>query len=655
MEANNNYNNNSKIEIPISDEIRELGFTNVYLLKDKKDQYIEVVHPNFNCKGGVQCPYRKKKNGLRELALELVSLLQESGFDEKIAKKFTLLFTKDILKFEEQSKKTYRDHIIGEILERRKNHINLSQEEWKTILAEKYRTLQNTVKDNIPEMWIGLEFVLSILRILNIHDCTLPFIGILLGRPSSYKTQIIKLLTKWYCCYYTDDFTAKSFVSHSTSVSEEELAEIDMLPKIKNRLFLTPELAPTFTVKDEDLAKTIGMITRIADGHGFVSNSGAHGQRGYKEDMMFTWIGAAVDIPYKVYKMLSVLGFKLYFFRLPFKEATEDDLLEQMSEDFSDKINKIETALYEYLYYFEMGPEFVYNNELHKVGWDTSKDDADAKMYIVKLGILLQHLRCIAITWHTEGTQESDYSYSVSQPEAPIRAIRLLQNLARGHALSQGRNYLTVVDIPVVVKCVLSTAQIERVSFFYLLINNDGDISTDQIMEYLHVSRPTALRTMAELKAIKLVDSYDFDEHQKGDHFVRHIKLKDKFAWFLSAEFKELCEDFVPVDNKQFMQDKSTNKEKNTPYGKPILTQDQLHTFWSVFKEMEDEQSQVSVTEIDKDTISGELLKQKLVMTGKFHEKDALRIIEGMKEFGNIETISYDTYRRKERGKENLV
>ena len=345
---------------------------------------------------------QKEEEWFKRTRIRTVSLLQESGFDEKIAKKFTLLFTKDILKFEEQSKKTYRDHIIGEILERRKNHINLSQEEWKTILAEKYRKLQNTVKDNIPEMWIGLEFVLSVLRILNIHDCTLPFIGILLGRPSSYKTQIIKLLTKWYCCYYTDDFTAKSFVSHSTSVSEEELAEIDMLPKIKNRLFLTPELAPTFTVKDEDLAKTIGMITRIADGHGFVSNSGAHGQRGYTEDMMFTWIGAAVDIPYKVYKMLSVLGFKLYFFRLPFKEATEDDLLKQMSEDFSDKINKIETALYEYLYYFEMGPEFVYNNELHKVGWDTSKDDADAKMYIVKLGILLQHLRCIAITWHTE-------------------------------------------------------------------------------------------------------------------------------------------------------------------------------------------------------------------------------------------------------------
>ena len=32
------------------------------------------------------------------------------------------------------------------------------------------------------------------------------------------------------------------------------------------------------------------------------SDSGAHGHRGYDEDIMFTWAGAAVDIPYKVYK-----------------------------------------------------------------------------------------------------------------------------------------------------------------------------------------------------------------------------------------------------------------------------------------------------------------------------------------------------------------
>lgn len=77
------------------------------------------------------------------------------------------------------------------------------------------------------------------------------------------------------------------------------------------------ERRQTFTVKDEDLAKTIGIITRIADGHGFVSNSGAHGQRGYQDDMMFTSIGAAVDIPYK-----SLLNAKFSWFQIIFLRIT---------------------------------------------------------------------------------------------------------------------------------------------------------------------------------------------------------------------------------------------------------------------------------------------------------------------------------------------
>jgi len=68
----------------------------------------------------------------------------------------------------------------------------------------------------MPEIWVGLEFELSVLRVLNIRDCTLPFIGILLGPPSSYKTVILGLLKQWPNTFFTDNFTAKSFVSHTT-------------------------------------------------------------------------------------------------------------------------------------------------------------------------------------------------------------------------------------------------------------------------------------------------------------------------------------------------------------------------------------------------------------------------------------------------------
>ena len=167
----------------------------------------------------------------------------------------------------------------------------ISAEQWQSGLVERYRNLQKTVQKNLPNLWSALEFALSIKTILNIKDCTLPFAGILLGPPSSLKTVGIELFRKWPQTYYTDNFSAKSFVSHSTAVTREELAEIDMLPKIKNKLFLTPELAPTFAAKDDDLIQVLGIMTRILDGHGYESDTGAHGHRGYNEKMMFVWIG----------------------------------------------------------------------------------------------------------------------------------------------------------------------------------------------------------------------------------------------------------------------------------------------------------------------------------------------------------------------------
>ena len=624
-------------DFPLTPEIRQLGFSRVYTCFNSNREQLLLVERTGIESNPLQCKY--DKSNFKNTAKELESVLTISGVDHKTAKKFIALLAKLCIETERQQQKTQRDLVLEEIRNRRKNTKFTSPEEWQEKLEEKYRELHKTVIDNIPEIWSGLEFELSVLRILNILDCNLPFIGLLLSRPSSYKTAILNLLTEWYCVYYTDDFTAKSFVSHSTSVSKEELPEIDMLPKIKNRLLLTPELAPMFTVKDDDLSKMLGIITRIADGQGFKSNSGAHGQRGYDENIMFTWIGAVVDIPHKVYRMLGNLGFKLYFFRLPFTEKTEEDLVMEMSEDFSTKIGKIKSTLYEYLYVFETGPHLIYDNELNKVRWDNSKDDFEAKKYIVRLGKLLSHLRCIAKIWNTEGTQGSDYGFAVSQPEDPRRAITVLRNLARAHALLTGRNYITLEDVPIVAKTVLSTAQTDRVSVFYLLLDNDGDVSTDDIMTCLSVARPTALRTMTELNVIGLVEEYEYKE-QSDTQATKHIRLRDGFKWFLSEDFKKLRDGFVPIGYKK------ANKEKIPPHTLNDPTSDQVDTFWSTFLSIEKEQERL-LSEVDRDTVSGEVLRRLLVETGKFQYDDAAILVEKMYKLGAIDRVSYDTYRRK--------
>jgi len=285
--------------------------------------------------------------------------------------------------------------------------IEISYEIWQNTLVEKYRNLQKIVRENLPNLWDSLEFELSIQKILNIKGCTLPFAGIVLGRGSSMKTVGIEMFRNSKNTFFTDNFSAKAFVSHSTAVNKNELEQIDLLPKIRNKLFLTPELSPTFTKKDDDLVEVLGIITRVLDGHGYESDTGAHGHRGYHGEYMFVWVGAAVDIPYKVHKYLGTLGPKLYFLRLPKAFKNDEEYREYINnDDFIIKTKQIEQALIDYLNWFELHPYAENINNIAKIAWSLDqKDDQSAIRIIIKLGKLLAHLRGVVPTWETRESQ----------------------------------------------------------------------------------------------------------------------------------------------------------------------------------------------------------------------------------------------------------
>jgi hypothetical protein len=410
-------------------------------------------------------------------------------------------------------------------------------EEWQTKLNQKYQNLKNVSDENLRGLWDSLEFELSVMKILNIKDCTLPFAGILLGPPSSLKTVGIELFRKDKNTFYTDNFSARAFVSHSTTVKKQDLVKIDMLPRMKNHFFLTPELSPIFGKKDEDLMETLSIITRVLDGHGFESDTGAHGHRGYNEDIMFTWIGASVEIPYKVHKYLGTRGAKLYFFRLPLIEKSDDEYMDQIiKDDFNIKTKIVQDSLTDYLKCFEQCPKGITVNNLIKIQWNDEKNDKRALDIILKLSKLLSHLRAVVSTWGKTDTQGSDYVHAFATVEDPSRAMRQLTNLARGHALSQGRNNITMEDIPIIIKTVFSTASLERVRIFELLLEFEGKLTTSEIVESLNISDDTAKRTMTELQAIGLVNQYSFQGPHGGEPQKR-IKLVDKFDWFLGEEF----------------------------------------------------------------------------------------------------------------------
>ena len=205
-----------------------------------------------------------------------------------------------------------------------------------------------------------------------------------MARGGGNKTLSSGMVIPWPYVYYTRNFTAKAFVSHNTAVSRDNLREIDMLPKIKHKLLLTPELTPTFSASEDEVMENLGIITSVLDGKGYVSHSGAHGRRGYYGNYMFVWVGTAVDIPYRVQKLLATLGPKLYFFRLPYAEKTDKQFLDCLNENFEKKRKQVQDAVVDYLMWFEICPSLVEDKEtgLLKMHWNSERDDLKAKEYI---------------------------------------------------------------------------------------------------------------------------------------------------------------------------------------------------------------------------------------------------------------------------------
>ncbi|MGI9011054.1 MAG: hypothetical protein ACR2F1_07690 [Nitrososphaeraceae archaeon] len=481
-----------------------------------------------------------------------------------------------------------RNRILNEIQKLRQENSDLTFEQWSTALKEKHQKLNDKVNEYFPEISLELDFILSIKTILNIDDITLPFMGIVFAVPSSMKTKVIEILRKWYYSYFTDKFTPKSFVSHSATVAKDKLKDVDLLPRIKDKILLTPELSPLFTGKDEDIKEQFGIITRLLDGNGLETESGVHGKRGYYGDYMFTWIGAAVDIPHSVYKFLSTIGFKIYFLRLPRNEVSEDELVDQITTEkpFNEKMREIEKLLLDYLIWFEIYPISIGLQNIAKIEWDKNKDDKNAIRIIARLAILLARLRgnvyvykstdrddlvlpIIESTNTTINNTIVNYSegfiHSIPTIENPSRANQQLYNLSRGHALAHGRNYITEEDIPLIIKVVLSTGSIERVSILDLLIVNNGTLTTSQITMNMRISNNTAKRTMTEFKGLDLITMERADPNRSNSEYK--ITLNSKFDWFLRDEFKKLRDGFRPTttdnNDKQLKSETKCYDEKS--------------------------------------------------------------------------------------------
>jgi hypothetical protein len=407
------------------------------------------------------------------------------------------------------------------------------------ILGPAVEMVRQMLDADFPGLWPLVEAGLSTCATLLLKDNSNPSALILVGPSSGSKTTVVELFADHDLTYVSDTFTPAAFVSQASNVSAHQLASIDLLPRIRHRVLITPELAPMFRGRDDELLDRFKIITRVLDGQGLQTDKGTHGRRGYRGDYLFAWIGATTPIEDRVFRIMEQLGSRLFFYEVPSEPVTVDQLVAASEgESYRDRLERCKKLVHWFLTCL-----FDAYRGVRGVVWETLPDDRVLREAIARWAKVLSAMR-------SEPAREPDpqrigagAEYLPARGEQPWRANAVLYNLARGHALIHGRTQLTVDDLPLIAKIVVSSMPTAAGKVFRALVEHGPELTVAQVQKVLGVRHPeTARHVMTDLDRRGVVAFVEF-----GAGKTAVLRFREEWAWCGSAESRALLLEPKPV------------------------------------------------------------------------------------------------------------
>jgi len=377
--------------------------------------------------------------------------------------------------------------------------------------------LRQNTNNTFPHLWPVVDLALATCATLLLKDNSNPAAIVLIGPPSSGKTTVLEMFADHPLTYLSDSFTPASFVSHAANVTRKDLESVDLLPRIKHKVLVTPELASTFRGKDDELTKRFSILTRVLDGQGLMTDSGTHGRRGYRGDYLFAWLGATTPFGGKVWDLMAQLGSRLQFYRLPDgRRTTIQELLEARDDiPYSQKMDFCKQHVHWFL-----NQLLSHWGGVRQVVWKPAESEKEIEVWIARLALLQVCLRSPANLTETEQVAGTEW-------ESPHRAHAYLYNLARGHALVHGRTVLTLEDLPLLGKVVLSSIPSQPSMILEGLIGNGGSLTVAQVQTLLGVKCPQTARS-----ALQDLHRYNVTEFiEEGVGKTATLRFNSDWSW----------------------------------------------------------------------------------------------------------------------------
>jgi len=277
---------------------------------------------------------------------------------------------------------------------------------------------------------------------------------LIVGAPSSDKTNQATLLREMPHVYFLDTLTENAFITGY--IPEDGQPPKDLLAELDQRCLIVKELGAIFSLKAELIRKVLGDLQAIYDGH-FAKYTGTRGLVEHRA--AFPFIGCVTPLALNQHqRYMAAIGPRFLFYRvLPLTQQQVQQGFE-LSWQLGERRLRLETLQHLVSAYgwqcYHAKPRF-------------QPETPEIRARLNELALFLSYGRAVVLTerHHEQGEEGKTYTvyeHTGQQREEPFRALQQLRGLARSLAVIHARNHVTDHELELLRRVVLSSMPPDR-------------------------------------------------------------------------------------------------------------------------------------------------------------------------------------------------
>jgi len=368
---------------------------------------------------------------------------------------------------------------------------------------------------SLPEELVRCVFAVALSTKLNLYP---PLWLMLVGVPSSAKTDLVSLLRKLDFVYFIDSFTMNPFASGYKPSGKGEKT-YDLLPELDGKCFVCKDYTTIFSLNEETTKKLLGELVSIYDGE-FAKFSPTRGYKAYKSS--FSHVGCITPAALNRHqKYLNIVGPRFLFYRIPMlslERKTKGFVIAWNAHSRKELVGQMAERCVTF-----------FNELLAKVPTSFEITNIPLRNLLEKLSLLMARSRSIILLQkdsftNEDGKQITYFDVVDRQIEEPWRALQQLKGLAVCLALLDGRREVSEDDCAILKSLVISSMPAERAEVLEHFRANSF-ITARQLSELTNKSIRTCQRLLKELEGLEVIVA-----DTKAEGVARTYNLHEDFT-----------------------------------------------------------------------------------------------------------------------------